>query len=136
MGTEVEPVVGIKVPYSADTPSVSLKGAMKSTAPILAQTAVSETVVPPSVKPPLVLVIHLVSVLLSRMTPLSGTEDIGCTNPPGEGVWVTYIIPAVPLELPEEKFRKLQTNFREIDKFNNEIVISISDIDFTFVLKK
>ena len=40
------------------------------------------------------------------------------------------------VELPEEKFRKLQTNFREIDKFNNEIVISISDIDFTFVLKK
>ena len=42
----------------------------------------------------------------------------------------------VVVELPEEKFRKLQTNFREIDKFNNEIVISISDIDFTFVLKK
>ena len=40
------------------------------------------------------------------------------------------------VELPEEKFRKLQTNFREIDKFNNEIVISISVIDFTFVLKK
>lgn len=40
------------------------------------------------------------------------------------------------VELPEDKFRKLQTNFREIDKGNNEIVISISDIDFTFVLKK
>lgn len=40
------------------------------------------------------------------------------------------------VELPEEKFRKLQTNFREIDKGNSEIVISISDIDFTFVLKK
>jgi len=40
------------------------------------------------------------------------------------------------VELPEEKFRKLQTNFREIDKGNNEIVISISDVDFTFVLKK
>ena len=40
------------------------------------------------------------------------------------------------VELPEKKFRKLQTNFREIDKFNNEIVISISDVDFTFVLKK
>ena len=40
------------------------------------------------------------------------------------------------VELPEEKFRKLQTNFREIDKGNSEIVISISDVDFTFVLKK
>ena len=40
------------------------------------------------------------------------------------------------VELPEKKFRKLQTNFREIDKGNNEIVISISDVDFTFVLKK
>ena len=40
------------------------------------------------------------------------------------------------VELTEKKFRKLQTNFREIDKFNNEIVISISDVDFTFVLKK
>ena len=40
------------------------------------------------------------------------------------------------VELPEDKFRKLQKNFREIDKNNNEIVISISDIDFTFVLKK
>ena len=40
------------------------------------------------------------------------------------------------VELPEDKFRKLQKNFREIDKGNNEIVISISDIDFTFVLKK
>ena len=40
------------------------------------------------------------------------------------------------VELPEEKFRKLQNNFREIDKGNNEIVISISEVDFTFVLKK
>jgi hypothetical protein len=40
------------------------------------------------------------------------------------------------VELPVEKFRKLQNNFREIDKGNDEIVISISDVDFTFVLKK
>jgi hypothetical protein len=40
------------------------------------------------------------------------------------------------VELPVEKFKKLQNNFREIDKGNNEIVISISDVDFTFVLKK
>lgn len=42
----------------------------------------------------------------------------------------------VIVELPEEKFRKLQSNFREIDRGNNEIVVSISDIDFTFVLKR
>jgi hypothetical protein len=42
----------------------------------------------------------------------------------------------VIVELPVEKFRKLQNNFREIDKGNDEIVISISDVDFTFVLKK
>ena len=40
------------------------------------------------------------------------------------------------VELPEEKFRNLQKNFRDVDRANNEIVISISDIDFTFVLKK
>ena len=40
------------------------------------------------------------------------------------------------VELPEDKFRKLQKNFRDVDRGNNEIVISISDIDFTFVLKK
>ena len=40
------------------------------------------------------------------------------------------------VELPEEKFRNLQKNFRNVDRANNEIVISISDIDFTFVLKK
>jgi hypothetical protein len=40
------------------------------------------------------------------------------------------------VELPEEKFRNLQKNFRDVDKGNNEIVISISDVDFTFVLKK
>lgn len=42
----------------------------------------------------------------------------------------------VVVELPEEKFKKLQKNFREIDRANEEIVISISNIDFTFVLKK
>jgi ADP-dependent phosphofructokinase/glucokinase len=42
----------------------------------------------------------------------------------------------VIVELPEKKFRKLQNNFRQIDKFKNESVVSISDIDFTFVLKK
>lgn len=40
------------------------------------------------------------------------------------------------VELPEDKFKKLQKNFREIDNYNKEIVISISNLDFTFVLKK
>jgi hypothetical protein len=42
----------------------------------------------------------------------------------------------IVVELNESKFRKLQTNFREIDNNRDEIVISISNIDFTFVLKK
>lgn len=42
----------------------------------------------------------------------------------------------VVVELPEDKFKKLQTNFREVDNKSEEIVISISNVDFTFVLKK
>jgi dipeptidase len=42
----------------------------------------------------------------------------------------------VVVELEEDDFRKLQNNFREIDKINNELVIEISDVIFTFVLKK
>lgn len=42
----------------------------------------------------------------------------------------------IVIELSEDKFRKLQTNFREIDNTRDEIVISISNSDFTFVLKK
>jgi hypothetical protein len=42
----------------------------------------------------------------------------------------------IVIELPEEKFKKLQKNFREIDSVNEEMIISISNIDFTFVLKK
>lgn len=42
----------------------------------------------------------------------------------------------IVVELNEDKFRKLQTNFREIDNNRDEIVISISNTDFTFVLKK
>lgn len=41
----------------------------------------------------------------------------------------------IVVELNEEKFRNLQKNFREIDKLNSEIVIEISDVTFTFVLK-
>lgn len=42
----------------------------------------------------------------------------------------------VVVELPNEKFKKLQKNFREVDNKSEEIVISISNVDFTFVLKK
>jgi len=42
----------------------------------------------------------------------------------------------IVVELDENKFRKLQKNFREIDNVKNEIVIEISDVIFTFVLKK
>lgn len=42
----------------------------------------------------------------------------------------------IVVELNEDKFRKLQKNFREIDSVKNEIVIEISDVTFTFVLKK
>lgn len=42
----------------------------------------------------------------------------------------------VVVELPEEKFKKLQQNFREIDNKSEEIVILISNVEFTFVLKK
>lgn len=41
----------------------------------------------------------------------------------------------IVVELNEEKFRNLQKNFREIDKLNSEIVIEISEVTFTFVLK-
>ena len=42
----------------------------------------------------------------------------------------------VVVELPQDKFKNLQKNFREIDSINEEMIISISNIDFTFVLKK
>ena len=43
---------------------------------------------------------------------------------------------AVAMELKYDDYKKVQKNFRDVDRGNNEIVISISDIDFTFVLKK
>lgn len=42
----------------------------------------------------------------------------------------------IVVELPDDKFKKLQKNFREVDNKSEEIVISISNVDFTFVLKK
>ena len=40
------------------------------------------------------------------------------------------------VEIEEDKFRKFQTNFREIDKNRNEIIVHIDDVEFTFVMKK
>lgn len=42
----------------------------------------------------------------------------------------------IVVELEEEKFRKLQKNFRDIDRLRNEIVIVIDNVEFTFFLKK
>ena len=42
----------------------------------------------------------------------------------------------VVIELEEEKFRKFQKNFREIDNKRDEIVVVIDNIEFTFFLKK
>lgn len=40
------------------------------------------------------------------------------------------------IELEEEKMRKFQKNFREIDRNNNEIVIMVDNVEFIFSLKK
>jgi len=42
----------------------------------------------------------------------------------------------IVVELEEDKFRKFQRNFREIDRTRNEIVVVIDNIEFTFFLKK
>lgn len=40
------------------------------------------------------------------------------------------------IELSEEKFRKFQKNFREVDSKREEIVVYIDNVQFTFFLKK
>lgn len=42
----------------------------------------------------------------------------------------------IVVELEEEKFRKFQKNFREIDGKRNEIVVLVDNVEFTFFLKK
>jgi hypothetical protein len=42
----------------------------------------------------------------------------------------------IVVELEEEKFRKFQKNFRDIDRLNDEIVVVIDKVEFTFFLKK
>lgn len=42
----------------------------------------------------------------------------------------------VIVELGEEKMRKLQKNFREIDRDRDEIIIMVDNIQFIFSLKK
>lgn len=40
------------------------------------------------------------------------------------------------VELPEDEYKEMMSNFREIDRENSKCTISISDIDFNFVLSK
>lgn len=40
------------------------------------------------------------------------------------------------VELPEDEYKEMMSNFREIDRSNSKCTISISDIDFNFVLSK
>jgi len=40
------------------------------------------------------------------------------------------------VELPEEEYKKTISHFREVDRTNEKFTISISDIDFNFVLSK
>jgi len=42
----------------------------------------------------------------------------------------------VLVELEEKEFNYIINHFREIDRKNNKFVISISNLDYTFVLKK
>jgi hypothetical protein len=42
----------------------------------------------------------------------------------------------VVIELEEEKFRKFQKNFRDVDRTRDEIVVVIDNFEFTFFLKK
>jgi|LakMenE01Jun11ns_1017448.scaffolds.fasta_scaffold9938274_3 hypothetical protein len=42
----------------------------------------------------------------------------------------------VVIELEEEKFRKFQKNFRDIDRNRDEIIVVIDNVEFTFFLKK
>ena len=55
-----------------------------------------------------------------------------------ESIENTFISENVKLviELPEDKFRKFQKNFREIDNKRDEIVVYIDNVEFTFFLKK
>jgi len=40
------------------------------------------------------------------------------------------------VELSQEKFQTLETYFRTMDKGTNKKIVSISGVNFTFVLKK
>jgi hypothetical protein len=62
-------------------------------------------------------------------------EDLGKITDVIENTFISESCKIV-VELPEEKFRKLQKNFREVDKVNDELIIEVSDVMFTFVLKK
>lgn len=42
----------------------------------------------------------------------------------------------IVVELDEDKYRKFQKNFREIDRSRNEIVIVVDNVEFTFSVRK
>lgn len=62
-------------------------------------------------------------------------EDLGRITDVIEGTFISENCKIV-VELTEDKFKKLQKNFRDIDKMNEELIIEVSDVIFTFVLKK
>jgi len=43
---------------------------------------------------------------------------------------------SVVVELPEKEYRDTISNFREVDRSQPKFTISISDVDFNFVLSK
>jgi len=62
-------------------------------------------------------------------------EDLGKITDVIENTFISDSCRIV-VELPEDKFRNLQKNFRDIDRLNEEIIIEVSDVIFTFVLKR
>lgn len=62
-------------------------------------------------------------------------EDLGKITDVIENTFISENCKIV-VELPEDKYKKFQKNFRDIDRLNEEIIIEVSDVMFTFVLKK
>ena len=62
-------------------------------------------------------------------------EDLGKITDVIENTFISDSCRIV-VELPEDKFRNLQKNFRDIDRLNEELIIEVSDVIFTFVLKR
>lgn len=62
-------------------------------------------------------------------------EDLGKITDVIENTFISENCKII-VELPEDKYKKFQKNFRDIDRLNEEIIIEVSDVMFTFVLKK